>query len=148
MSGALTPHAAVAALLLFSTSCIGCSRTQSSGQEIAVPDTAEAPTSVGGIFRRGATAGDRALLAVWAEHRALDPALRYAALRRLEELEPAAALEVAGRLLGDPVALVARNALAVIAASDSPAAARFISGLEPSEQELVSELRRARERRP
>lgn len=72
------------------------------------------------------------------------PHERLRALKELERTNPAAAASTAARLVHDPEELVRVNAVAVLARSSSPEAARVLAALDPASQRLASALRERR----
>ncbi len=97
------------------------------------------PASPRAVYARSATSDEPARLAFWVGDADLEPPVRYAALRRLAELDPGKAVVVALQRLGDPEPMVRLNALALLARSPDARARRAIAELDP-------EVRRQAER--
>ena len=79
---------------------------------------------------------DADVLAAQALDTANSAQLRYTALRRLEQVDPARAGEVAWTLAGDASSIVATNALAVLVRQGDPR----ISSLDPRSQRIAAAL--------
>lgn len=100
----------------------------------------EPPRSVSEAMALAPTQVDGPTLATWVHDPALEPQIRYAALRRLEQLYPREAVKAAIARLEDPVSLVRSNALAVLARSRDPEARQALDGLDPRRREVAARL--------
>ena len=101
---------------------------------------AEPPASVAGVLALSPAEVDAPTLVGWVARADLEPQLRYAALRRLEQLSPRQAVQAAIERLEDPASLVRTNALAVLARSRDPDARRAIEGLDPRRREVAARI--------
>lgn len=81
-------------------------------------------------------------LAGWTRDAGLDPQTRYAALRRLEALDPAAAVDAAIAATTDASPLVRHNALALLARSQDPRAAEAVALLDDRSRRVAAALAR------
>ena len=110
----------------------------------AAPPAARAPRQVpptaAGVMSLDQDEVDAATLADWVQRAELSPPVRYAALRRLEQLWPYQAVEAARQRLEDPVPLIRNNALAVLARSRDPAAREVLQGLDARRREVAAAI--------
>lgn len=95
-----------------------------------------APQGVGDVLRQ-----DRQVqpteLAGWVRDRSLTPLARYAALRRLEQERPEAAVTAALGLLDDTAELVRLNAIALLGRTKDPRAATALATLDDRSRRLA-----------
>lgn len=126
------------------------SGTALAGQESqaqALPVVADPPTPP---FPEGCTSldlgRDQDLDLVRAVERSdADPKVRYAALRRLEELESPRTVPAALKLLHSEDPFLRSNTIALLARSDDPRAAQAIASLEPRYRRLAAFLRQKKQ---
>ena len=100
----------------------------------------QVPSTPAGVMSLDQDEVDAATLAEWVQRAELSPPVRYAALRRLEQLWPYQAVEVARQRLEDPVPLIRTNALAVLARSRDPAAREVLQGLDARRREVAAAI--------
>jgi len=98
---------------------------------LAVPVHLQGPS-----VAQALTQNDSEVLAALALTTSNPPQVRYTALRRLEQVDPARAAEVAYELARDPATIVATNALAVLVRQGDPR----IGSLDPRSQRLAAAL--------
>lgn len=115
------------------TVCLGLVSCQ--GGDAALHST-EAP-ALSEVFR----SSDLDQLERWSARTDLDPQVRYASLRRLEEIDASRAVGAAVPLLQEANRLVRENALALLVRSDGPLAAGALAELNGSDRELAAALR-------
>ena len=121
---------------------VGTSTSGSLGAPVVLsPAGRAAPEGVGDVLRQDQTLAS-AELAAWIVDRALDPRARYAALRRLEQDDPAAAVTAALAVLTDTTPLVRLNAIALLARARDPRAAPALDSLDDRSRRLASLLAR------
>lgn len=98
------------------------------------------PESVAETLQIEDTPEGRARLAQWCRDEGVEPALRLAALRRLEELRAGEVVPLAAELARAKDVLLRQSAVAVLVRARTPEAAAAIGTLDPENQALARSL--------
>lgn len=121
----------VVALATLSLCCLGCP-----SEHQPTVGSAAAPATVVEVVE----SSDEGALAAWAANPQNSNELRYAALRRLEELGSAQTVPVAADLAREADPFLKQNAIAVLVRVGSPEARAALDSLPPGDQELAAKL--------